>query len=182
MATEEEDAPPDCNGLAQFTIASLEGSYDGEGWRSTPQDKFRLRTVGSWSPHGQEGTEVNDTIYCSAHYFDVRKRFVAYSWYDQGTRILDVSDPTKPIQVAYYRPDDGVSWAPYFHRGYVYVADHGRGVDVLRVTGAAATAASARKEVVAPKATKRHLRLVRAASRGLKPDPQLGWLCPLTKY
>ena len=182
MATEEEDAPPDCNGLAQFTISSLEGSYDGQAWRSTPQDKFRLRTVGSWSPHGQEGTLVNDTIYCSAHYFDVRKRFVAYSWYDQGTRILDVSDPTKPIQVAYYRPDGGVSWAPYFHRGYVYVADHGRGVEVLKVSGSAAKAAAARKELVAPRASKRHIRMVRAASRGLKPDPQLGWLCPLTKY
>jgi hypothetical protein len=182
MATEEADAPPDCDGLAQFTIASLEGSYDGQAWRSTPADKFRLRTVGSWSPHGQEGTAVNDSIYCSAHYFDVQKRFVAYSWYDQGTRILDVSDPTNPVQVAYYRPDDGVSWAPYFHRGYVYVADHGRGIDVLKVSGRAARAASAGRGVVAPRASKRHLRLVRKASRGLKPDPQLGWLCPLTRY
>jgi hypothetical protein len=179
MATEEADAPPDCNGLAQFTIASLEGSYDGQAWRSTPQQPFRLRTVGTWNPHGQEGTAVNDTIYCSAHYFDVRKRFVAYSWYDQGTRILDVSDPTEPKQVAYYRPDGGVSWAPYFHRGYFYVADHGRGVEVLKVSGAAAKTASAGKELVAPKASKRHLRLVRAASAGMRPDPQLGWLCPL---
>ena len=179
MATEEADAPPDCNGLAQFTIASLEGSYDGQAWRSTPAQPFRLRTVGTWSPHGQEGTAVNDTIYCSAHYFDVRKRFVAYSWYDQGTRILDVSDPTEPIQVAYYRPDGGVSWAPYFHAGHVYVADHGRGVEVLKVSGGAAKAAGARKELVAPKASERHMRLVRAASAGLRPDPKLGWLCPL---
>ena len=78
---------------------------------------------------------------------------VAYSWYDQGTRILDVSDPTKPIQVAYYRPDGGVSWAPYFHRGYVYVADHGRGVEVLKVSGSARTRPpAARKELVAPRA------------------------------
>ncbi len=179
MATEEADAPPDCNGLAQFTIASLEGSYDGEGWRSTPQDPFRLRTVGTWSPHGQEGTAVNDTIYCSAHYFDFKKRFVAYSWYDQGTRILDISDPTDPIQVAYYRPDDGVSWAPYFHAGHVFVADHSRGVEVLRITGGATKAAAARKELRAPRASARHMRLARASARGLKPDPQLGWLCPL---
>jgi hypothetical protein len=179
MATAEVDAPPDCETDGRFTIASLKGSYQGQAWKSTPQTPFRLRTVGSWSPHGEEGTLVDDTIYCSAHYFDLRKQFVAYSWYDQGTRILDVSNPAKPIQVAYYRPDGGVSWAPYFHRGYVYVADHERGVEVLRVTKGAAKQAAARRELVAPAPSARHVRLVRASSRNLRPDPQLGWLCPL---
>ena len=64
----------------------------------------------------------------------MKRNLVAYSWYDQGTRILDISNPAKPIQVAYYRPDGGVSWAPYFHRGYIYVADHERGVEVLKAT------------------------------------------------
>jgi len=179
MATEEVDAPPDCNGAGQFTIASLEGSFNGEGFRMAPEKNVRLRTVGTWNPHGQEGTLVNDTIYCSAHYFDMRKRFVAYSWYDQGMRILDVSDPTDPIQVAYYRPDGGVSWAPYFHRGHVYVADHERGIEVLRITGGAKKAAGHRRAVVAPRPSRRHVRMVRASSRALQPDPQLGWLCPL---
>ena len=181
LATEEADAPPDCNGLAQFSVASLEGSYNGEGWKSTPADPFRLKVIGTWNPHEQEGTKVNDTIYCSAHYFDAKDGVLAYAWYDQGTRFVDVSDPTNPIQVAYYRPDDGVAWAPYYHRGYVYVADHGRGVDVLKLDREARKASAARREVVAPKASKRHQRLVARASRGLAPDPQLGWLCPLLK-
>ena len=180
LATEEADAPPDCDGLAQFAIATLRGSRGGQAWSSTKEQPFRLRTVGTWNPHAQEGTA--DGVYCSAHYFDVRKRFVAYSWYDQGTRILDISDPTKPIQVAYYRPDGGVSWAPYFHRGLVYVADHERGIEVLRVTGGAAKAAAARKELVAPRISTRHRRLVVASSASLRPDPQLGWMCPLPAY
>jgi hypothetical protein len=175
LATEEADAPPDCNGLAQFSIASLEGSYNGEGWKSTPEQPFRLKVIGTWNPHGQEGTLVNDTIYCSAHYFDAQDGILAYSWYDQGTRFVDVTDPTNPKQVAYYRPDDGVSWAPYFHKGYVYVADHGRGVDILKL----GSGASSGKEVRAPKSSKRHLRLVKQASRGLRADPVLGWMCPL---
>jgi hypothetical protein len=175
LATEEADAPPDCNGLGQFSIATLEGSYNGEGWRSTPADPFRLKVIGTWNPHEQEGTLVNDTIYCSAHYFDAEDGILAYSWYDQGTRFVDVSDPTNPIQVAYYRPDDGVSWAPYFHRGYVYVADHGRGVDILRLRPDAHKG----REVVAPKSSPRHKRLVKKASAGLRADPQLGWMCPL---
>ena len=88
-----------------------------------------------------------------------------------------MSDPTHPVQVAYYRPDDGVAWAPYYHRGYVFVADHARGVDVLKLQAGARSG----KEVVAPAASARHQRLVARASRGLRPDPQLGWMCPLPK-
>jgi hypothetical protein len=175
MATAEVDAPPDCETDGRFMIGSLRGSYGGEAWKSTPAKPFRLKTVGIWSPHAQEGTLVNSTIYCSAHYFDVERNLIAYSWYDQGTRILDVSNPAKPIQVAYYRPDGGVSWAPYFHRGYIYVADHERGVEVLKAT----RGSRSHHDVVAPRPSRRHVRMVRASSRALQPDPQLGWLCPL---
>jgi hypothetical protein len=175
LATEEADGPPDCNGIGQFSIASLRGSYNGEGWRSTPEQPFRLKRVGTWNPHKQEGTLVNDTIYCSAHYFDAQDGILAYSWYDQGTRFVDVRNPRKPVQVAYYRPDDGVSWAPYYHRGYVFVADHGRGVDILKLDRKARSG----REVVAPRASARQQQLAAKASRGLRADPVLGWMCPL---
>jgi hypothetical protein len=177
LATEEADGPPDCNGIGQFSIASLRGSYDGEGWRSTPEDPFRLKRISTWNPHKQEGTLVNDTIYCSAHYFDAEDGILAYSWYDQGTRFVDVRNPRKPRQVAYYRPDDGVSWAPYYHAGHVYVADHGRGIDILKLDDAA----RAGNRAVAPKSSKRHIRMVKRASRELRADPVLGWMCPLPK-
>ncbi|HWT24987.1 MAG TPA: hypothetical protein VN213_15915 [Solirubrobacteraceae bacterium] len=173
LATEEADAPPDCNGLAQFSIASLAGSFRGGGWRSRENRPFRLQVVGRWSPHGEAGTHVDATIYCSAHYFDAEDGLLAYSWYDQGTRFIDVRNPRRPRQVAYFRPEGGISWAPYFHGRYVYVADHGRGVEILRLDS------RRRATVVAPAPSARHLRLVRAASAGLRPDPELGWMCPL---
>jgi hypothetical protein len=173
LATEEADAPPDCNGLAEFSIASLAGSFGGKGWRSTEAQPFRLRVIGRWSPHGERGTRVDSTIYCSAHYFDAQDGVLAYSWYDQGTRFIDVRYPRRPRQIAYYRPQGGISWAPYFHRGYVYVADHARGVDVLRLE------ADGGARVVAPPPSARHLRRVAAASAGLTADPVLGWACPL---
>jgi hypothetical protein len=177
LATEEADAPPDCDGLAQFSIATLQGSYGGEAWRSTAAQPFRLKTVGTWNPHDQEGTKVDSATspYCSAHYFDQQDGILAYAWYDQGTRFVDVRDPRHPKQVAYYRPDDGVAWAPYYHRGYVFVADHGRGVDILRLKGRAHEG----REVRAPRPSARHRRLVARSMRGLRADPQLGWLCPL---
>lgn len=179
MATEEAFASPTCDGVGMFSIASLEGSYDGEGWASTPQDPFRLDVVGTWSPADNEGTIPN--VFCSAHYFEVRDGIVAYSWYAQGTRFLDVSDPTNPIQIAYYRPNGTVSWAPYFHGDYVYVADNARGVDVLQLTDGAADVRSTRREVHAPTMTAAQQAGVRALAARYEPDPVLGWACVIPR-
>ena len=69
MGTEEDFNATTCDGEGQFTIASLEGSYNGEGWKSTPANKFRLKKVGTWSPKDKEGTIPLNS--CSAHYFDL---------------------------------------------------------------------------------------------------------------
>ena len=65
---------------------------------------------------------------------------MTYAWYGQGTRFLDISKPENPIQVAYYRPANGNVWASYLYKGYIYTADQGRGVDVLRFTRGAKAA------------------------------------------
>ncbi|QIS12714.1 LVIVD repeat-containing protein [Nocardia arthritidis] len=129
----EENFAPGCADDGVLVIASLDGSYDGEGWRSTPDQPYRLTTVGTWGVAGQEGSDPASDD-CSAHYFDVQDKILVQSFYAQGTRFLDVSDPTNPQQIAYYRPADARSWAPYWHRGLVYVADNTRGIDILQLT------------------------------------------------
>lgn len=179
MATEEAFSSPTCDGVGMFSIASLEGSYDGEGWSSTPEDPFRLDVIGTWSP--ADADEVFAAAFCSAHYFEVRDGIVAYSWYAQGTRFLDVSDPTNPIQIAYYRPTGTVSWAPYFHGDYVYVADISRGVDVLELADEAVDARTTRREVHAPGMNAAQRAHVRALAARYEPDPVLGWACVLPR-
>jgi hypothetical protein len=142
LATEEDFAEPElgCSKQGHFNIATLDGSYNGEAWRSTPAQPFRLKTVGSWAPYQQEGSRpvggpyAPGSEFCSAHYFDVSGATVAYAWYGEGTRFLDISDPRHPRQIAYYRPDDTLVWASYFRGNYVYTADHVRGIGVLRLT------------------------------------------------
>ncbi|MFI6047943.1 LVIVD repeat-containing protein [Nocardia sp. NPDC051321] len=129
----EESFVDGCAGDGVLVIASLEGSYGGEGWRSTPQKPYRLNTVGTWGVAGQEGSDPASAD-CSAHYFDVQDKVLVQSFYAQGTRFLDVSDPTNPKQIAYYRPADAAAWAPYWHRGFAYVADNHRGIDILKLT------------------------------------------------
>ncbi|MFD1150787.1 LVIVD repeat-containing protein [Saccharothrix hoggarensis] len=137
LHTEEAFGSATCEDQGRFVISSLEGSTDGESWRATPERPFHLKTVGVWSPDDQEGTLPGPDTFCSAHYFDVHQRIVAYSWYEQGTRFLDITDPAHPIQVAYWRPEGAVSFAPYWHRGRVFVADLARGVEVVKLTTAA---------------------------------------------
>ncbi|GAA4553643.1 LVIVD repeat-containing protein [Amycolatopsis samaneae] len=129
----EESFVDGCAGDGVLTISSLEGSYHGEGWKSTPDKPFRLRTVGTWGVAGQEGSDPKSGD-CSAHYFDIQDKVLVQSFYAQGTRFLDISDPTNPKQIAYFRPADAASWAPTWHRGYVYVADNKRGIDILKLT------------------------------------------------
>ena len=52
--------------------------------------------------------------------------------------------PRHPKQIAYWRPDDTLVWASYFHGRYVYTADHVRGIDVLQLTSGARAARGAK--------------------------------------
>jgi hypothetical protein len=185
LATEEDFGPPEkgCSEQGMFSISSLKGSFDGEAWRSTPANPFRLEVVGTWYPAGKEGSRPPGGPYdpaaafCSAHYFDVDGPVVTYAWYGEGTRFLDISDPANPRQFAYWRPDDGIVWASYLHRGYVYTADHVRGVDVLKFTRGATSARAHRRAVVAPGPSARHRRFLARLAWKLKADPAAGGLC-----
>ena len=187
LATEEDFGPAaeGCANRGKFSIASLDGSFGGEAWRSTAAAPFRLDVVGTWAPAGQEGSRDPagpfDPLanFCSAHYFDVDGSTVTYAWYGEGTRFLDISDPENPTQFAYWRPDDGVVWASYMHKGFVYTADRVRGVDILRLTAGATAARAGSREVVAPAQSERQLRFLARVSKRFRADAATGGLCYL---
>src|SRR5205823_12718299 len=110
----------------------------------------------------------------SAHYFTDRgDQLLAGAYYTQGTRFLDLRDPRHPRQIAYYRPDDANTWAAYWHKGYVFVADLQRGIDVIRLTGQASRSAAAAPTMVAPP-----LPAARSMARiGLTADQHWHWMC-----
>ena len=184
LATEEDFGPAaeGCRNRGMFTIASLEGSFDGDAWRP---GGTRLKTIGTWSPFQKEGSRPIGGPYhpfanfCSAHYFDVDGSRVAYAWYGEGTRFLDISDPANPTQFAYWRPDDGVVWASYIHKGYVYTADRVRGVDVLQLTSGAKAARATSRAVTAPAPSRRQRRFLARLASQYRTDPGTAGLCLL---
>jgi hypothetical protein len=190
LMTEEDFGPAEeaCSKQGQFTIASLKGSYNGEAWKSTPANPFRLQVVGSWNPYQKEGSRPPGGPYnplanfCSAHYFDVDGSIVSYAWYGEGTRFLDISNPANPRQIAYWRPADGIVWASYNYKGYIYTADRTRGVDILKLTGGAKAAAASKREVVAPPQSKRQQAFLASQAKNWVADPATGGLCLLPSY
>lgn len=68
---------------------------------------------------------------CSAHYFDEPWDIVATSWYNQGLRFLNVSDPRNIKEIAYFAAPGQTTWAAYWSptaADIVYAIDHARGV------------------------------------------------------
>ena len=128
----EENITSNCSTSGRFAIYDVRTSMKAEGWKSTPGNPFRMRVLDTWTPQNQPGA----TGCASAHYLaDRGDGVVAYAFYGQGTRFLDVSDPKDIRQIGYYRPDGASTWAPYWHKGYTYIADNSRGVDIIRFTG-----------------------------------------------
>ena len=158
----EENITSSCETSGRAATFDLKGSYTGAGWKPG----HRLRTLSTWTPEGVEGA----TACASAHYFaDRGDGVLAWAFYGQGTRFLDVSNPRRIRQVGYYRPDGASAWAAYFHKGYVYVADNARGIDVLRFAGKGGGKAPT---IEAPLLTRDPMPLRFTPSRAF------GWLCP----
>lgn len=84
-------------------------------------------------PRGQGGA------YCSVHngmYIPVTGRYLLVaSWYAGGTSVIDLTNPSSPLEVAFYdatgSPRPSNAWSSYWYNGKIYTNDIGRGQDVF---------------------------------------------------
>jgi len=159
----EEALESSCESSGRFVTYDLEGTFGGEGFEDIDKTKHRMTALDTWTPENAEGADGCE----SAHYFASRGDGVfANAFYGQGVRFLDVSDPKDIRQIGFWRPSGANTWAPYWHKGKVYVADNALGVAILEFSGSAKS-----KTVSAPAkrmAVKQHFE-----------RRYLGGLCPL---
>ena len=128
----EEELTSSCESSGRFVTYDLKGTYNGAGFKNIANTKQRMRALDTWTPEDQEGAAGCD----SAHYFTDRgDSLLAAAFYGQGTRFLDVRDPRNIRQVGYFRPDDANTFASYWWRGHVIIADFTRGIDIVKFTG-----------------------------------------------
>ncbi|MFP5224890.1 MAG: LVIVD repeat-containing protein [Actinomycetota bacterium] len=162
----EEDWDPLSNGRCTNDGAFQTGRVFREdgALRVTKQDRFSLGR-GDLA-QGQTDRLPTAPLSCSAHYFGARgDGIVAVAWYEQGMRLLDVSDPTDIRQVGYHLPV-GETITTLIRDDLVYAFDTVRGLEVLRVTVAPGDPALD-APVVQPS----------ASAPRLQPSPRWGWAC-----
>ncbi len=141
-----------CSNAGVWIIASLKGSYDAT---DSPTSATRLTRLAAYRPTLStpgifQGQKVGTTTVgdCSAHWFTVKGNIVALGNYEQGTRFIDMSDPTNPQQVGYFRVPASNAGLPneqrssdtagaYWHGKYVYIADYQRGIDIIKLDDSA---------------------------------------------
>lgn len=126
-----------------------------------------------------EGMDIVPTGgFCSSHYFDEQDGLVATAWYEQGTRLLDTRDPKNIKQVGYFMAPDSVVWASYWSPtdpSVIYVMDHQRGIDVLRVTDGGTVEEGTRVEAPLPKVLTNLNRATKSTLGARKSS--FGWVC-----
>src|SRR4051794_4093935 len=160
----EENITSDCATSGRFAIYDIKDTLDGRGFVPATRGTAKMKALDTWTPQGQAGS----TGCASAHYFTSRNDGITVNaFYEQGVRFLDTSNPRDIRQVGYFVNPDSSTWAAYWHKGLVYVADNGRGIDILKFAGGASSPA-----VRAP--------LVRHLGRALQFRRSVfGGLCPL---
>jgi hypothetical protein len=160
----EENIVSDCATSGRFVAYDLRGTRSGQGFAPGTAPTARLKPLDTWTPEKQGGSTACD----SSHYFTSRgDGLTANAFYTQGVRFLDTSDPRNIRQVGYFVNSDSDTWAAYWHKGYVFVTDFQRGVDVLRFKGSARA-----RTVRAP-------RIARHGSGPVFDRHVFGGLCPL---
>jgi hypothetical protein len=159
----EENIVSDCKTSGRFVAYDLRGTYDGEGFKPGTRNGNRMKVLDTWTPEKQPGSTGCD----SSHYFTSNGNGItANAFYSQGVRFLDVSNPRDIRQVGYWVNDDSDTWAAYWHKGLVYVADFQRGVEVLQFGGSTSS-----KTVRAP-------RIAGRQTLDFSPE-EFGGICPL---
>lgn len=68
----------------------------------------------------------------SVHNFQIDGDKIIAAWYSGGTRVIDISDPSNPVEVGHFVPTGALTWESLTHRGYIYTGDTTRGIDVLK--------------------------------------------------
>ena len=154
----------DCANQGRFQTWRFDGAS------LTPLDTWKLDVTNGIFSNGS-GPQA---WLCSSHWFDYAEGLVAVGWYQQGMRLLDVSDPTTIRQAGWFINPDAIASAGYFHPddpSITYVADYQRGVDVLKLCSQDCplfTSASARQRYLD----------VQAPTVTFAPSPTWGLACP----
>ena len=147
----EEDFTEPCDQGGRIVAADITDSLGGEpATNSTLAQPFRLKALSAFHPAQDAPDTAAPITSCSAHYFELSGSTIAAGWYGQGLRLIDASNARDLRQVGFYyvtgtdpaTNPSSVSWDTAWHGDLVYLFDMARGIEILRLKGGEAAAAS----------------------------------------
>jgi hypothetical protein len=152
----EEDFTEPCDRSGRVVFSDITDSVGGEpAANSTPENPYRMKALDTYHPAQNDDPETFDeTLECSAHYFELSGSTLGVAWYGQGLRLLDVSDARDVRQIGYYRvtgsreEESSSSWDLAWNGQYVYLFDMNRGIEVLKLKSPTAAASVSRLRTV----------------------------------
>ena len=136
-----------------FVVITNEALADGCGgprqkvWLIDVTNEARPRVASSWALDersgdycarpGRVGAHSSQENFTSIYY----RRLMFIAHFNAGVRALDIRDPYRPREIAYFVPQGGgrtvtTNNVEVDDRGYIYIVDrHGLGMHVLQLTG-----------------------------------------------
>ena len=147
----EEDFTAPCDQGGRIVAADITDSLGGEpATNSTLAQPFRLKALSAFHPALDAPDTAAPITGCSAHYFELSGSTLAAGWYGQGLRLIDASNARDLRQVGFYyvtgtdpaTNPSSVSWDTAWHGDLVYLFDMARGIEILRLKGGSAAAAT----------------------------------------
>jgi hypothetical protein len=129
-----EGSGPDCTNDANSSFFTL----DARNWQA--DRRFELVSEFKMTTGIVVDGAMPDSTYC-VHWFDAHPSYVngglvAISWYEHGTRFLQVGTDGKIGEIGYFLPAGGQASAVYWVTPEIaYIADYTRGLDVVKFTG-----------------------------------------------
>lgn len=148
-------APDGRRSKRDFVAVTNEALSDGCGsaqqkvWFIDVTEEARPKVASSWALDAKSGDYCNRAGRIGAHSSNESftpiyyRRILFIAHFNAGVRALDIRDPYKPREIAYFVPDSGgrtvtTNNVEVDDRGYIYIVDrHGLGLHILRFTGAA---------------------------------------------
>lgn len=110
-------------------VTSCTGAPTGALWFYDVSDPTAPALLGYYgSPRGAAVSSFWATpdTWCTAHMYNFKPgtRLLATAWYDGGMNVLDLTDPSSPEEVGYYRASGEFSpWAAYWDGNEIWTAD-----------------------------------------------------------
>ena len=126
--------------VADEDVAKLRPSPPAFTWFYDISDERQPMPISTFQvegidPHGEPAEHMTGCHQPSEKFFG---NVLPFAWFAQGLRLLDISDPFKPVEVGFYEPDvpAGCQRASsndvtMDERGLVYLLDRQQGLDIV---------------------------------------------------